>query len=64
MSQIILLTKEQQSLVETNSTCIEGKYYFIPYWFEKMEDNLPGSFKIHSLERIPENLRKLIEECK
>ncbi len=57
----IELTKEQEDLINQfgNVICSGGKTYtFMPFWFEK--DDEEKTYQIHSLDRIPVELKKLI----
>jgi len=52
----IELSKEAQELLETG-TCINGKYYYLPYWFEKIGNNI---FTVYSFEKLPNEIKSII----
>lgn len=62
MKTKIGLSSEQEDLINEFGNVINsgGKTYtFIPFWFEKDENE--NFHKLHSLDRLPIQLKKLIE---
>lgn len=53
----LLLTEEMEQFLNMGSV-IDGKYYFLPFWFEKTDEK--GIYIEHSLEKLPEKLKKQI----
>jgi hypothetical protein len=56
----LILTKEQQALLETGTKINTGNgtaYYFLPYWWQKKYD---GEFIAHHLEKIPGELQEVL----
>lgn len=43
------------TLLKRSASCIDNKYYFFPFWFEKDSD---GHFIMHHLENLPNNLKE------
>jgi len=49
-------TKEIETLLNSG-TCINEKYYYLPFWFEKTDS---GTFKVHGLDSLPKELVQMI----
>ena len=47
------------TLLERTGSAVDNKYYYLPYWFEKTDDNC---FIMHSMEELPKELINLIKE--
>ena len=54
MSVKITKRKTINTLLEKSGSCVNDKYYFLPFWFEKDSD---GNFIMHHLEHLPNNLK-------
>lgn len=54
--------KTINTLLKTTASCIDSKYYFLPYWFEKDTD---GNFIMHHLEHLSNDLKgRIIKQRK
>lgn len=60
-NQKFILSVEQEAFLDGFANIVDDKYYFIPFWFEKLDD---GNWKIHKLGNLPENLKSLIKEIR
>lgn len=63
-NQTVELDGHMQMFLEENASSIEGRYYFLPFWFEKIEDGMfmNAKYKLHRLDNLPEELKSLIEK--
>lgn len=55
---VIILDESQIRFLDSHSNIINGEWYFIPFWFKKLDDK---TFEPHHLEKLPESLKKTIE---
>jgi hypothetical protein len=64
---VIKFTKEQSKLIEGFGSAVydvDGKgnnFYFLPFWFEKIADEL---YIPHSLDKLPTELTNRIKEVR
>ena len=49
-----------KDVLEENSTVADNKYFFIPYWFEKIPNT--DTYIKHHLELLPEDLKDIITD--
>ena len=57
----VIVTKEDKmsEVLESISSVVDAKFYYIPGWFEK-DDN--GDFQFHHMNNLPEELTKAVKE--
>lgn len=60
MKAIVSESKTLMEALESMGSNVEGKYYYLPYWFEKTE----GGLMIHTFEKLPEELKQEIERLR
>jgi len=48
-------------VVESLSSIVDGKFYYIPGWFQKDEN---GDFQFHHMNNLPEELKQSVEKLK
>lgn len=51
-----------KNVLQQHATIIDDKYYFLPLWFEKVENS--NDFIVHHMEKLPKDLRSVIEKKK
>lgn len=52
-----------KDVLQQNASIVDGKYYYLPFWFEKVDNNNnigSSDFKLHHLENIPDELKETV----
>lgn len=61
MEYKITLTPATEQLLQSCGHVVNGKYFFLPYWFEKTDTE--GVYKLHNLDsELPAELKEFIEK--
>jgi len=57
----IIITEEDtvKSVAESVGSVVNGKYFYIPGWFEKLEN---GDFQFHHMTKLPKELVDVLQE--
>ncbi len=51
------LPDEMITFLEQSASIVDEKYFFLPFWFEKLED---GMFEMHHLDKLPPDLKLVV----
>jgi len=57
----IEVTKEQSDLIKGISHCVNGEWYYIPYWFKDLGNNV---FEEHSFDKLPDELKDVLMDSR
>lgn len=55
----IKYTKEQSDFIRQNGSCINGKWYYIPYWFKEVGED---TFELVRFENLPADVKEMINQ--
>ena len=61
MKLLLEQDEKMENVLNNISNVIDGKWFYIPGWFEKHED---GTFQFHHVNNLPTELTTKLEEIK